>query len=106
MDITGLSAMHQLMTNQIQRQQTLGKSTSVQNQKNTGFAELFVNQINETNQLQHKADLEFQSFMVGESENIHDVMIAMEEATIALELTTQVRNKLVEAYQELKNIQI
>ena len=44
--------------------------------------------------------------MVGESENIHDVMIAMEEATIALELTTQVRNKLVDSYQELKNMQI
>ena len=55
MNITGLSAMHQLMTHQIQSQQTLGKSTSVQHQKNTGFAELFANQIKETNQLQHKA---------------------------------------------------
>lgn len=106
MNITGLSAMHQLMTHQIQSQQTLGKSTSVQHQKNTGFAELFANQVKETNQLQHKADLELQRFMVGESENIHDVMIAMEEATIALELTTQVRNKLVDSYQELKNMQI
>ncbi len=106
MDITGLNAMHQLMTNQIQSQQTIGKSTSVQNQNNTGFAELFAQQIKQTNQLQHNADLELQSFMVGESENIHDVMIAMEEATIALELTTQVRNKLVDAYQEIKNMQI
>ena len=106
MDITRLSAMHQLMANQIQSQQTIGKSTSVQTVKNTDFGELFAQQIKETNQLQHEADLELQSFMVGESDNIHDVMIAMEEATIALELTTQVRNKLVDVYQELKNMQI
>ena len=56
--------------------------------------------------ISHNADMELQSFMMGESENIHDVMIAMEEATIALELTTQVRNKLVDSYQELKNMQI
>lgn len=106
MDFSRLSAMHQLMTAQMQSQQTLGKQATLQVDKNVKFSDLFIQQINETNQLQHQADLELQIFMMGESENIHDVMIAMEEATIALELTTQVRNKLVDAYQELKNMQI
>ena len=104
MDISRLSAMHQLMTSQIQSQQTMSKQVTQNN--NINFGDLFTQQINETNQLQHNADMELQSFMMGESENIHDVMIAMEEATIALELTTQVRNKLVDSYQELKNMQI
>ena len=104
MDISRLSAMHQLMTSQIQSQQTMSKQVTQKN--NINFGDLFTQQIKDTNQFQHNADMELQSFMMGESENIHDVMIAMEEATIALELTTQVRNKLVDSYQELKNMQI
>lgn len=104
MDISRLSAMHQLMTSQIQSQQTMSNKPIQKN--NINFADLFTQQIKDTNQLQHNADMELQSFMMGESENIHDVMIAMEEATVALELTTQVRNKLVDSYQELKNMQI
>lgn len=64
------------------------------------------NQLKKTNELQQKSDLEVQKFLVGETEDIHDMLIAMEEATISLEFVTQVRNKGIEAYQELKNMQI
>ncbi|MBS4213043.1 flagellar hook-basal body complex protein FliE [Neobacillus rhizophilus] len=42
----------------------------------------------------------------GEIKNIHDVTIAAQKAQIALQLTTQVRDKVVEAYQEIMRMQV
>lgn len=104
MDISSVSNIHQMMVNQIQSQQKIGTQQVTETEQN--FGDFFIKQINETNQLQNQADQELQSLMIGESDNLHDVMVAMEEAKIALEMTTQVRNKIVDAYQEIKNIQI
>ncbi len=43
--------------------------------------------------------------MLGKSDNIHQAMIAMQEASISFDLLVQVRNKLVESYKELSRIQ-
>lgn len=43
---------------------------------------------------------------VGEIDNIHDVTIASEKAKIALELTVTIRDKAVEAYQEMMRMQL
>ena len=48
----------------------------------------------------HASDLA-KDFAIGRTSDIHGVMIASQQATIALRLTTQVRNKVVEAYQEV-----
>ncbi len=42
-----------------------------------------------------------QSFAKGKTSDVHSVMIASEQATIALQMTTQIRNKAVDAYQEI-----
>lgn len=42
----------------------------------------------------------------GEGVNLHDVTIAAQKASIAVELTTTVRDKAVEAYQEMMRMQI
>lgn len=95
-------SIHQRLTEQIQSNQTLGMTAS---QKNLEvFNGLLATQIKKTNELQHTADMETQRFIVGESENIHDMLIAVEEASIALDLTIQTRNKMVEWYQEFKNM--
>ena len=44
--------------------------------------------------------------MVGKSKNIHETMIALNKADIAFRMTLQVRNKLVEAYQEIIRMQV
>lgn len=45
-----------------------------------------------------------QSFAKGKTSDVHSVMIASEQATIALQMTTQIRNKAVDAYQEIMRI--
>lgn len=46
------------------------------------------------------------AFLSGESSNIHQTMIAGQEASVAFSLMVEVRNKVMEAYQELMRIQI
>lgn len=47
-----------------------------------------------------------EQFLHGELPDTHQLMIAAQKATLGLELTVQVRNKAVEAYQEIMRIQI
>jgi flagellar hook-basal body complex protein FliE len=43
---------------------------------------------------------------LGQAPSVHDTMIAMEKADVSLRLTTKVRNKVVEAYQEIMRMQV
>ncbi|MFJ5716429.1 flagellar hook-basal body complex protein FliE [Neobacillus sp. NPDC093127] len=46
------------------------------------------------------------SLAKGEDINLHDVTIAAQKANIAVQLTTQIRDKAVEAYQEMMRMQV
>ena len=47
-----------------------------------------------------------ESFFISETENVHEVMLKMQEAHIQFQLVTEVRNKMVEVYQEISRMQI
>ncbi len=47
-----------------------------------------------------------QQFITGQISDPHKVMIAAEKSALGLEMTVQVRNKVIEAYQEIMRIQI
>ena len=70
------------------------------------FAQTLMDVMKEVNQSQlHSKDMQ-NALMTNRNVEIHDVMIAMEQASVALNLTLQVRNKLLEAYQEINRTQI
>jgi len=70
------------------------------------FGEFLSSALGGVNQLQHNAGQVVQQFSAGAPMDVHQVMIAVEQASTALALTTQVRNKLVEAYQEVMHTQV
>ncbi len=70
------------------------------------FKELFDKAINDLNTSQLNANGNVQKFLTGEVQDLHTVMIAMEEARLSMQLAVEVRNKLVEAYQELSRMQV
>ena len=70
------------------------------------FAQTLSEAVNEVNQLQKTADVKMQKLATGESQNIADVMIATEKADIALRLMVQVRNKVINAYNEIMKMQV
>ena len=62
--------------------------------------------VEQVNQSQAKADQMVEALALGEPVEVHQVMIALNEASNALNLTLQVRNKALEAYQEVMRLQI
>lgn len=62
--------------------------------------------VNSVNELQKTADVKMEELATGKAESIPDVMIAAEKADIALKLMVQVRNKIIEAYQEVMKMQV
>lgn len=70
------------------------------------FADVLGESISEVNRLQQKADASITALASGGKASLHETMIAMEEASVAFKLMMQVRNKIVEAYQEVMRIQV
>lgn len=65
-----------------------------------------MNSLEETNKLQNIAESEEIRFALGESENTHDLLIAETKANIALQYTVAVRDKLMEGYREIMQINV
>lgn len=71
-----------------------------------GFSEILKNKLDEVNDKQVQAEVTTESFIKGEDTDIHEVMIQTEEAKLSLQLAVQIRNKFVEAYQEINRMQV
>ncbi len=61
--------------------------------------------IHEVNKLLEQADEKAQEMALGQGD-IHQAMMAMEEANISLRMLIQVRNKIVAAYEEIMRMQV
>lgn len=70
------------------------------------FAETLNSAIQNVNELQKSSDKAMQNLATGRTDNVADVMIAAEKADIALKLMVQVRNKMIDAYQEIMKMQV
>lgn len=60
----------------------------------------------ETNNLQNNAQSEAIRFALGQSENTHDLSTAQTKALTAIQYTVAVRDKMIDAYKEIMNMQI
>lgn len=70
------------------------------------FAETLKDSLAEVNNLQLTAERLDKELALGKLENIHEATVAAEKAAIALDLTVQIRNKVLEAYQEIMRITV
>ncbi len=70
------------------------------------FLNTAIDNLNTTNSYLSDAENEEIKFALGETENTHDLAIALQKASTALQYTVAVRDKLLEAYREIMNMQI
>lgn len=70
------------------------------------FSEVLNNALKKLNDTQVKADNLSLELLTGEVQDIHQVTIAMEEAKLTMQLAVEVRNKVIEAYQEISRMQV
>lgn len=76
-----------------------GNTTPHQVQQN--FSTMLSEALNTVNEAQVASDRQTEKLINGEAINLHDVMIAAEKASVTLQVTLEVRNKVIEAYQEV-----
>ncbi len=85
---------------------TLQKTVEENDTPFSAFFESAVQLIKETNDLQSAAEAEEVKMMLGYAENAHDLTNALTKAELAINYTTTIKNKILEAYKEIMNIQI
>jgi len=71
----------------------------------TPFSDLFTDAVGEVNQLQDQAQAAVAGLMTGSGVDVHQAMIATQKASMAFELALAVRNKAVQAYQQVIGMQ-
>ncbi|KEI97115.1 flagellar hook-basal body protein FliE [Clostridium botulinum A2B7 92] len=84
----------------------INKNEKTENTESVSFSEILKDKLDGVNAKQVKANNSTEAFIKGDEIDIHNVMLNAEEAKMSMELAVQVRNKLVEAYQELSRMQL
>ena len=91
----------QLQVPEIRRPRELAKE-----QPGASFGEALKDAIMTVNNAQKQSDLAVQKLMTGESQDLHATLIAVQKADLSFQMMMQVRNKIVQAYQEIMRMQM
>ncbi|MBA4397635.1 MAG: flagellar hook-basal body complex protein FliE [Syntrophus sp. (in: bacteria)] len=71
-----------------------------------GFADALKGAVAETSKLQREADGAAMNVLAGDAGSLHHAMIALEKANVSFRTLLQVRNRVLEAYQEIMRMQV
>ncbi len=88
--------------------QTLGQPQEISGVQPSGdsFAGMLGKMVSDVNAKQHAAGDSVAALQAGQNVPLHQAVIAMEEANVSFQLMVEVRNKLLESYQEIMRMQI
>lgn len=70
------------------------------------FGEFLSDSIGKVNNLQQEANVAMEKLASGESQNLHETLLAVEKAEIAFKTMNQIRTKVIDAYREIMKMQI
>ena len=88
------------ITDAIKPQDQTGRAGEVR------FSDQLKELLNSVNARQAAADKKVSEVVTGETEDLHSAMIALEEANVSFQLMLEIRNKMLEAYQEINRMNI
>lgn len=72
----------------------------------SGFGSMVERAVGEVNQQLLTSQTDLQQMAMGEVQNLHQIMIRLEESRLSFQLMLQVRNRLLEAYQDIMRMQV
>jgi len=75
-------------------------------QPGKSFSEILFEKIDQVNGLQQEANTAVEKLASGETDNVNDVLVAVQKADMAFKTLMQIRNKLFDAYQEINQLRI
>ena len=100
------------LTTLIQPQQlkptTVKNSGKAETEKtvNKTFKETVMDFVNATDSAQKTAGAKVESVIMGDSENLHEAMAALEESRLNFQLMMEIRNKLLESFKEIQRMPV
>ncbi len=80
-------------------------STLKNKEPETSFSETLKGSLVKVNEMQSEKVNMIEAFATGESQNVHELMITLQKAGLAMSMTGAVRTKVMSAYQELMRMQ-
>lgn len=101
MNIDAINSLYLEDGKQIQLSPGIKQETTV-----SDFGSLIVNQLTNTNHQLIEADQSLIKLAAGQTENLHQTMLNLEQAKLSFQYIEQIRNRLMTAYQELLREQI
>ena len=81
-------------------------TTNTEESSGTSFSNVLSDAINKVNDSEVNANNKIEALIKGEDVEMHEVMLAMQESSLSLQALIEVRNKAVEAYQEISKLQL
>lgn len=108
MDITSLFSVGSADMARAEKTSAIAKESATE-KNNSNFGSVLdtaINNINTTNGYLSDAEDEEIKWSLGETDNTHDLTIALSKASTALQYTVAIRDKVMDAYRELMQIQI
>lgn len=89
------------------------KNVSAKNSEASPVAKLaldiqngFSNSLNDLNAVQRQAEDDFETFAAGGNISVHEVMISAQKSNLAMQMAIQLRNQMLNAYNEFKNMSV
>jgi len=93
---------NQIIIPEIKQQET----TVVKKDDSISFGDTISNFLDAVNTAQVDAKDSVSEIVTGESENLHEAMAKVEEAKLSFELMLEIRNKLLQSFQEIQRMQV
>jgi flagellar hook-basal body complex protein FliE len=87
----------------------LGKTSAVKEESSAvsiPFQSMFEDAISSVKETSSALDSEITKLATGQTDNLHDALIASQKATLSVNMVVQLRNKLLDAYKEITNINV
>ena len=107
MDTTGIEQMLNVLRTTATQASGKAADSAATGAGATDFAQVLKSSIDKVNETQQQANQMAEKLAAGDtSQNLHEVMIALQTASVSFQEMVQVRNKLVTAYQDVMNIQV
>lgn len=98
-------AIQSIGTNSILNNLNISNTTE-EKTNGTSFSNVLSDAISKVNDSEVNANNKIESLIKGEDLEMHEVMLAMQESILSLQALIEVRNKTVEAYQEISKLQL
>ena len=98
-------AIQSISTNSILNNLNISNTTE-EKTNGTSFSNVLSDAISKVNDSEVNANNKIESLIKGEDVEMQEVMLAMQESVLSLQALIEVRNKTVEAYQEISKLQL